>query len=751
MNRFFRSPGGQSMVAAALFAVVLFVNGTIPGLTMPTLGQALWTAGFAQSFANSGVFAIYAHNFGIPTPAAISFGLSGALPCAWLIDLGLAPLLAYTVMFALWLGVAYLGAIAACRRLGASAWAACLLAALWLCLPVVSMHVGYSMLALGIALLPTYMWAAMRLIDQPGLRPALLLIVVTLIAVFMDGYTFVMFAAGAAMLYLGKMVGARDHLEGRRLLLVAGPGYVIAFGLATVLYKRYVHGGDYGMAPLSMFRAWGMDVAFAWLPTSGQFWLWDVLHIGQVRDESQMYGDRSVWITTFAAPLLIAACYAAWKSRKHPLTRWLAAIAVISLFLSLGPSLKVNSHRPPGVTDPLMPEEAAVTRTHTAYVTTHLPAIRMMRAPYRWSALGYYACWMVLVVYIGRRKRHADWPDALLLLTLLAMVFPHPREKLAEGMAYQQMAKSIETTWVDGLRRAKIGPTVAFVPYGNDFLASYAAARLNIRTYNIGGDKNLEQAMAGWPSAMMSLGDPSQPSFVDLAPFFLLKGFGDQIVIPYVDLLNSALVWPCFEQGGSLFEIHTSMACIALEKASDAAGINELRKSPYLQVNDGPLFASVSLKPAYRGVGALSAISEDITYPVAVASQLRSARFILTSGWHPEEPGLRWSQAKARLTLPVPEACKGRPCTAALTFGAFAASPGRAVSVTIRSLDHPDIQASMSVSDSQVHELSLTIPGDRSVFDVEIDVPDATSPAALGVSIDARVIGIDLKTIDLRP
>jgi hypothetical protein len=751
MMAFGRSRAANALFAVALFAVVLFVNGDLPGITMPTLGQAIWTASFAQSFANSGWFSIYAHNFGIPTPAAISFGLAGALPCAWLIDLGLAPLVAYTVMFALWLGVAYLGAIVVCRRLGTRTAVAYMLAALWLCLPIVSMHVGYSMLALGIALLPTYMWAVMRVLDQPGPRNVLLLIVAALISAFMDGYTFVMFAAGAAMLCLGKWVGTRDRIERRRLLLVAGPGYVVAFGLAAALYKHYVHGGDYGMAPLSMFRAWGMDVAFAWLPTSGQFWLWDALHIGQLRDESQMYGDRSVWISTFAAPLLLAACYAAWKSRKHPLARWLAAIAVISLYLSLGPSLKINSHRPVGVTDPLMPEQAAVARTHTGYVTTHLPAVRMMRAPYRWAALGYFACWMLLVVYIGRRKRDAAWPDVVLVVALLAMVFPHPRGKLVEGMAYQHMARSIETDWIGGLRQAEVGPTLAFAPYGNDFLAAYAAARLNVRTYNVGGDKNVEQAMADWPSAMMSLGDPSQPSFADLAPFFLLKGFGDQIVIPYVDLLNSALVWPCFEPGGSVFEVHTSSACLAPTKAGYATALNALRKSPYLQVADGPLFATVSLKPAYRGPSGMAAISQDISYPVTVASQLRASRFMLTSGWHPEEPGLRWSQAKAHLTLPVPASCKGQACKVVFTFTAFAASPARAVTVIMRSHDHPDIQASTSVSDGLDHELSLSIPGDRDVFDIEVDVPDAISPAALGVSIDARVIGIDLKTIDVRP
>ena len=58
-------------------ATVIFVYGTVPFLMLPTVGQAIWAAGFSESMANnSWIFDFYARDFGIPNPAAIAFGLS---------------------------------------------------------------------------------------------------------------------------------------------------------------------------------------------------------------------------------------------------------------------------------------------------------------------------------------------------------------------------------------------------------------------------------------------------------------------------------------------------------------------------------------------------------------------------------------------------------------------------------------------------------------------------------------------------
>jgi hypothetical protein len=73
------------------------------------------------------------------------------------------------------------------------------------------------------------------------------------------------------------------------------------------------------------------------------------------------------------------------------------------------------------------------------------------------------------------------------------------------------------------------------------------------------------------------------------------------------------------------------------------------------------------------------------------------------------------------------------------------------VTLTARSLDQPGISASMTVRDMANHELALTIPGDRDLLDIALEIPQAASPATLGMSVDGRVIGIDLRVIDVHP
>jgi len=745
-------------VVIALVSVLL-VYGAIPGVATPTLGQALWTTSFSQSFANEGFFSIHAHNFGYPALATIPFGLAGAVPCGWMIRLGMSPADAYTSMVAAWLVVAFAGAVAVSLRLGVSVAMAVCVSALWLCMPMVWAHVDYSMLSLGMALMPTYVWGTLRSLDVIDRRGAVLLVASALVAAFMDGYTFVMFAFCASALVLGTLFSRKSSEARIHLVRRVVPMHLLAFGIALIAYKEYVGGGAYDAAPLEMFRAWGMDVAFALIPSRGEFWFWDLIHLAVPRTANSFYGDASVWTTTFAAPLLFVAIVAAWRVRRHTLTVTLVAVAVLALYLSLGPSLKIDSRK--ASNDPnevMMPADAAIAPTGSAFLSMHVPGFRLMRASYRWAMLAYLACWLLLVIALGKSRLGRPLIAYIVVALLVVMFFPHPARALRAGRLYREMMTSIDAEWVGSLRDAHVGPLIAFAPHGNDFLAAYAAARLNVVTFNAGGDKNAEEAASSWPHEMLRLVDPSEPSAAASIGQFLLHGTGDQVILPYVDLLASAHFWPCapkesLDRSSDRRAGKVSSECAVDTRQQYAGTIGALRASPYFDVDDRTFFAVVSLKPAYAGKAgrdrAQRELLSSIRYPVDVAADVNATRLLLGEGWNPVEPVNRWSQSEATLALPATASCTRDGCKVVIRFIAFAASPTRPVTVSMRMTDRVDSSVSLTLFDQNEHDLALTIPEGQSVIALTVDVPLATSPLALGMSPDARVLGISLRRIEL--
>ena len=186
---------------AILFIGVLY--GCIPGYSLPTLGQALWASGFAQSFANESIWTIHANNFGHPEPAAMAFGLSGAWLSSIFIRVGIHPADAYSLNFLIWLSISFLSAYRLALEFNASRAQAYLAALFWLGMPIIWGNSGFSMMALGFSLLPLYFLLAYWLFTHTPHRGARTLVLnsvyatTVLIAVFMDGYSFVMFAVAS--------------------------------------------------------------------------------------------------------------------------------------------------------------------------------------------------------------------------------------------------------------------------------------------------------------------------------------------------------------------------------------------------------------------------------------------------------------------------------------------------------------------------------------------------------------------------
>lgn len=569
--------GRHRLFALVMLAMVLILQGAVPFLAVPTLGQAVWSGAFAQSFANQSFFSLYAHNFGVPEPAAIAFGLATAWPAGLLIRIGLHPADAYSTMAALWFTLAFFSARSLARRFATGPTAATLLAALWLSLPMIWGHADFSMLSCGMALLPFYFLAAQRLaIPKPASIAGY--VAATLLAVFMDGYSFIMFAAAATVVLIRRPVALAIHFA--------------AFGLATLLYTRYVGFGGEAAAPLDFFRGWGLDLSYIVLPSDGMQWVFDKLHLSVPRSHETLYGDRSVWETTFCLPILLAglACF----RRARPLAPAALAIALLGFWLALGPSVKLDVHKDP-TAGPTMAAEAAPIPTGSAWLSEHVPGFRAMRASYRWAALGLFGIW--LLVAMGAKGHYAPlWLSGLILCNL-----PHvparwffDREQRAMFLAIDQSLDKPLKAW--GL---KAGERVVFLPFRNDFLPAYVAARLNLSAYNIGGDKNLDVAWNHWPVELRRV----QIGTVDEAAVttMLAPGLAGAVVLLYPHGLWAAHLWPCLDEAdpplfGKLRDNYAEIAdftCPAAKKAELAPLVESLRRRGDLTIADAGLFAII--------------------------------------------------------------------------------------------------------------------------------------------------------------
>ncbi|TPN65750.1 hypothetical protein FJ986_15565 [Mesorhizobium sp. B1-1-1] len=524
--------------AACLFPIILLINGAVPGVLAPTTGQALWITSFAQSFARD--MSIHAHNFGLPQPAAMSFGLSMALPQAVLIYAGADPATAYVIIAAIWLAVAYWGAYNFSRWIGAGKPSSIMSALVWCTLPIIWTHQPYSAVGSGMALLPFYFLFAFKLIGgDVRLSTCASCIVACFIAVFMDGYTFMMMATGVGLALGCEIALRRDTWKSllfRACIISAG------LGSAYVAYALYEGVADFDGSPIDFFRAWGANIEFFFTPTKGLLTLADLIGWGKDRAETMYFGDGSVYIATFAGVLIALAVFALLSGRTRPEYRvTLTLITVVGFWLALGPTVKLFTHRPEGASQ-LMSAQYGLFPSGNGWLI-NLPGFQSMRASYRWAALAFFGCWAIVVSMIasgGLSNASRAW----LLATLLAFNVP----SLSQFRGYQISQDRIEnflaemSSWAPYFNR---GETVAFLPYGNDFTANTAANELDIRTYNIGGNKNQTAAQQAWPEEMNVFPFGQQgPDFAYNVKAFLDSGKADAVVLPYINMLWASHLWP---------------------------------------------------------------------------------------------------------------------------------------------------------------------------------------------------------------
>lgn len=358
-------------VIALLF--ILFVQGAIPFVMIPTLGQAVWTTGYAASFIHGSFFNIYAHDFGLPQPAAIAFGLAGAWPTSLLLRCGLKAADAYSMMIMLWLSVAFFSAYLLVRKFDNTRIISLLGAVVWMSMPIIWNHSAYSMLSLGISLLPLYFLVGLDFLcihstlHKPGYWKIFWYFITVIISVFMDGYTFMMFFCGITILffYQIKTQSAYRSLLWRTIF----PLHIVSFVVAYLFFSMFIGHLHFPKATIDFFRGWGLDLSFIVIPTKGVHWIFDLLGYSVTRSDNLYFGDGSVWCTTFSLPIILVGLISWWLiRRKISVAKGVLIVACFAFYMSLGPSVKINSIKPHELscTTRLMPVDLAVMPTGNA-------------------------------------------------------------------------------------------------------------------------------------------------------------------------------------------------------------------------------------------------------------------------------------------------------------------------------------------------------------------------------------------------
>jgi hypothetical protein len=738
--------------------IIVVVYAAIPFYSIPTLGGIIPPSGFAQSFVNAGWPTIKATNFGVPTKAPIEFGLPGVfLQSTFIRFFAMHPSDAYALGAIVWLALALWGTIKFCQLLGANSLQSTFLSLIYLTLPLVWWHAQYSMLSFGFALLPFYVYMSFRVVYTSSLtRPvprrwvtaSVSFALMSVLAVFMDGYTFVMFFGACGLIWLVAIL--RRDVSWKALLGRALPVILGSALLSYLLYTAFLGVSGFWPSTLGQFRAWGVDLTMLVRPTQGISWLWDALHVSVIRNQYLLFGDASVWSTTFALPLILVGAVGFWLARRHRFALPLLLLALVGFYLSLGPSLKVNSSLPLAangqatVGTDSMPANLAVAPTGSAFLDQYVPGFTDMRAPYRWVALMMVGLFGAAVLFYqrilsGGYKAVAPCVAVLLIVSNL----PNLPQRLQTSQAYRTQMHQIDEDFSGLASYVGKNALVFFVPPANDWIVNYLTAMGNYRAYNVGGDRNLEIAKAGWPPLIYSftLGNPTYCAANIRA--VLQENLADFVVIPYFNMYELG-TWPPPD------------TTLQANQQQNLPTVDYFKNNPAFLVRDEKLYAVISVAPASRNsLPPGNGLQVGQTVWIASMTCETNSLFesILKDGWYDLESWGVWSSKSADMILGLPPECQNQDdsCRLHMTFivsNASAASPK-----TVQAEINGAVVAQWVVNSGATQKRDVPLPWDPAKdrggqIRVVLQVPNATSSWRIGHP-DPRILGVGLEALEL--
>lgn len=451
------------------------------------------------------------------------------------------------------------GAIAFFMRTGSGRWLSLALTAAYLGSLALLGLVNFGSTFWSIAALPATLWVwlvAFSAIERAGWAPraaiAVGLVLLTATMIMTDGYGAMFALAALGVLATVHLIGKKSRRTG---LIELG---ALAFAsIGGYLMFRAAPGSKSGWvtSDVALFRSMGADLVTFFVPGS-QSWWGNMLGWAPPAD---LWGDGTNVAYNFIGFALVASSIVgavfAIKAR-HASAVWLA-VGLVAFMLALGPSLKVAAVR--GPLEPpityqsyLMPRADATLDLPSAFAYKYVPGMSMLRATYRWHALGRLSA-LVLAGYALSRlaerepRRRAIAASAIVATLIVVEASPNPLDVISGNADHAQTFDAFTRDVATPLSAViSAGDRVILAPGAvgaNDYRAWYLAETGDYLTYNVGGDKALSYASSNWPEGVSEL-IRGQEGFADNAVLVLENGTADEVVIPFFDLRWDLDSWP---------------------------------------------------------------------------------------------------------------------------------------------------------------------------------------------------------------
>jgi hypothetical protein len=423
------------------------------------------------------------------------------------------------------------------------------LAVVFLAQTFFGLHIyGYGATGFGFALLPAFCVTFLYVCKSSGLTSLVSSIVImTLVMIFfafLDGYAFIMaVACGVAILASQTICDSRiwrNHLRNFGVL-------AFATGTAFSLYKAYMPAVGLPGYPLNVFAYMSVHIPSLFRPTTGYSVLYDFLGLSKSRPASDFVGaglgnHESIFVSITA----LIVCAVSFFIKIPNVCRLTALLLIVGGgIMAVGPVLPESNGQYDGTTL-ITRERAPIVAMPTYPLYTSLPGLDQMRATYRWIAVVKLGFWMLLCLvcsYLVSRYRYGQVIACVLVTLMMLETSANPAKEWSFGESQYRTAKSLQQELVGDIKaHVPAKSKLLVLPIANDFVIHFVAAKADVYTYNVGGDKNLLIAESQRPSAITNIATGGS-CFLNAVSFAVTKGELDFVAFRIFDSLRNLRGW----------------------------------------------------------------------------------------------------------------------------------------------------------------------------------------------------------------